>query len=276
MQVTHFPFAVRLLGFSEPEMELFRDYFELEQEHGHAYFCLSEDSLQEPDIFIANADDLKALAQLSAYGPSDARPALLLGKPLAKLPYVCLPRPISWELVFTSLARLIEKRADVLSRLSVASELFGIPDRRRRERLDIDLSDPADYIKMRRAPARGGVLIVDKNGEFANRLGELMARYGISVDWVDNEDAVIDVCGHRPVAVVMINTSTHDIDPYRLCLGVKQMNAMSQTAVIFLVGKPFVYDRTRAQEVGSDGLLDKPLASQHVILALKKFLPISR
>ncbi len=276
MQPTHFPFAVRLLGFSDSELDLFRDYFELEQEHGHAYFCLSEDSLQEPDIFIANADDLKSLAQLSAYGPSDARPALLLGNPLAKLPYACLPRPISWELVFTTLAGLIEKRADVLSRLSIASELFGIPNRRRSERLDIDLTDPADYIKMRRAPTRGGVLIVDKNGEFANRLGEVMARFGISVEWVDNEDAVIDVCGHRPVAVVMINTSTPEIDPYRLCVAVKQMNSMSQTVVIFLVGKPFVYDRERAREAGSDGLLDKPLASHHVILALKKFLPISR
>lgn len=272
---THFPFAVRLLGFTESERELFQDYFELEQDHGHAYFCLSEDSLQDPDLFIANGDDLKALAQLSACGPSDARPALLLGRPLAKLPYACLPRPISWELVFSTLARLIEKRADVLSRLP-ASDLVAIPDRRRRERLDIDLSDPADYLKMRRAPTRGGVLIVDKNGEFANRLGELMARYHVSVDWVDNEDAVIDVLGHRPVAVVMINTSIADIEPYRLCVAVKQMQAMTQTSVIFLVGKPFVYDREKARAAGSDGLLDKPLQSNHVIAALKKFLPMSR
>lgn len=275
MTTNHFPFAVRLLGFTDNEVELFQDYFEVEADSGYAYFSLSPDSLQEPDLFIVNADDVKALTQLSSQGPSDVRPALLVGNPIASMPHACVPRPIQWERLFDALAVLIEKRADVLSRLP-ASDLIAIPDRRRRERLDIDLTDPADYIKMRRAPIEGGVLVIDKNGDFADRLNDLLTRYHVAVDWVDTEEAAIDVCGHLPVAVVMINTSTPDIDPYRLCIAIKQMHAIRNTAVIFLVGKPFVYDSTMARAAGSDGLLDKPLNVNQVLVALKKFLPISR
>lgn len=275
MHTPNFPFAVRLMGFSPDEMELFQDYFEVEQEKGHAYFCLSEDSLQDPDLYIVNADDVKTLLQLSSMSPSDIRPALLVGNPLAQMPYKSIPRPIHWELLFDVLGQLIEKRADVLSRLP-ASDLIAIPDRRRRERLDIDLTDPADYLKMRRAPSRGGVLVIDKNGGFADRLGDLMARYPIAVDWVDTEEAAVDVCDNMAIAVVMINTSLPDIDPYRLCIEVKHLHHNHKPAVIFLVGKPFVYDSIKARAAGCDGLLDKPLSVNNVLLALKKFLPISR
>jgi CheY-like chemotaxis protein len=275
MHNQNFPFAVRLMGFGKDEVELFQDYFEVEASAGHAYACLPEDSLQDPDIYIANADDVKTLMQLSNLAPSDIRPALLVGNPLAKLPFMSVPRPIHWELLFDKLGLLIEKRADVLSRLP-ASELVAVPDRRRRDRLDIDLTDPAEYIKMRKKPNSGGVLVVDKNGGFASRLDDLMSRYPIAVDWVDTEEAAIDVCTHMPVAVVMINTSVPEIDPYRLCIGLKHVRTSNKVAVIFLVGKPFVYDTHKAKAAGSDGFLNKPLSPNQVLLALKKFLPLSR
>jgi CheY-like chemotaxis protein len=275
MQKQGFPFAVRLMGISDHEADLFQAYFELEQEDGLAYFCLSEDSLQDPDLYIANADDLKTLSVLSALGPSDARPALLVGTPAVTLPYPCVPRPIRWEQLFLELEKLICRRADTLSRLE-ASDLVAVPDRRRRERLDIDLTDPSEYIRMRRAPARGGVLVIDKSGDFTKRLDELLVRYNINADWVDSEEAAIDWCSRSPVSVVMINTSTPDVDPYRLCAVVKKMHAITKTAVIFLVGKPFVYNPAQARLAGADGILDKPLACNHVLLALKKFLPLSR
>jgi CheY-like chemotaxis protein len=43
--------------------------------------------------------------------------------------------------------------------------------------------------------------------------------------------------------------------------------------VIFLIGKPFVYDPLQARDAGADGYLTKPLASNHLLSALKKFLP---
>ncbi len=279
MQNQNFPFAVRLMGFSSHESELFQAYFELEQDQGLAYFALSEDSLQDPDLYIANADDLKTLTQLSALHPTDARPALLVGSPTVVLPHPCVARPIRWEQLFVELAKLIEKRADTLSRLA-ASDLVAVPDRRRRERLDIDLTDPDEYLRMRRAPARGSVLLVDKNGNFSRLLAELMERYHILVDWVDSEEECLEYCNSSLVSVVMINTSTPKVDPYRLCSAIKRLSSYEESAtdttVILLVGKPFVYNGVQARSAGSDGLLDKPLSCNNVVMVLKKFLPLSR
>jgi CheY-like chemotaxis protein len=275
MEKKKFPFAVRLMGFSAHEVDLFLAYFELEQDQGLAYFGLSEDSLQDPDLYIANADDLRTMVQLTALRPSDARPALLVGTPPVALPYACVQRPVRWEHLFDELSKLIEKRADTLSRLP-ASDLVAVPDRRRRERVDIDLTDPADYMAMRRPPPRGGVLLIDKNGDFTRRMNDLLARYNIVADWVDSEEGCIDLCGNMPISAVMINTSTPQVDPYRLCANIKKMHTNTNTAVIFLVGSPFVYDVARARSVGSDGLLDKPLTCNIVLMALKKFLTLSR
>jgi CheY-like chemotaxis protein len=266
-----------LIGFNEQDADLFQAYFELEQdkENGITYFCLSEDSLQDPDLLIVNADDVRALARLSSLNPSALCPALLIGTPFAQMPFVCLARPIRWEQVFAELAQMLEKRAKLLTHLSAADRV-SVSNRRRRERLDIDLTDQADYIKMRRAPSRGGVLVIDRNGSFADRLNEVMTRYSVVVDWVDTEEAAIDVCGHVPVSVVMINTSMTEIDPYELCMEVKQANPAVYIAVIFLVGKNFKFDANKARAVKFDGLLDKPLSVSQVLIALKKFLLVSR
>jgi hypothetical protein len=159
----NFPFAVRLIGFSNQEAVAFEAIFAVEHGKGYGYFSLSEDNLKDPDIFIANADELKALVALSDLRPSVVRPALLVGSPSIALPYPRVERPIRWHKLFEILDDLVEKRADALSRLD-ASAVVSVAERRRRDRLDVDLTDPSEYPQMRtRLPDDIGVLIVDKS-----------------------------------------------------------------------------------------------------------------
>ena len=59
------PFAVRLIGFSEEETDTFATTFVQEQGKGYGYFHLAEDNLQDPDLYVVNASELKALAMLT-------------------------------------------------------------------------------------------------------------------------------------------------------------------------------------------------------------------
>ncbi|MGH8809668.1 MAG: response regulator [Noviherbaspirillum sp.] len=271
-----FPFAVRLIGFPEQESENFDEAFATEQGKGYGYFRLEEDNLQDPDLYIANADDLKALVALVDLRPSEVRPALLVGKPTIDLAYSCVARPLQWNTLFATLDDLVERRADALSRLE-ASDIVTVPERRRRPRLDLDLTDPAEYEKMRaKIPENGAVLVVDKSPALRDYLSDLLARQKVTVAWVNDEMQAVEFCKRQAAAVVMINTSTPDIDPYRLCWVIKEKDAPVKTAVIFLVSKPFVYDRQQARYVGVEGFLNKPLASRHLVAVLKKFLPFSR
>lgn len=271
-----FPFAVRLIGFSPEEEASFDENFAVRQGQGYGYFRLEEHNLQDPDLYVANARQLKPLVVLADLRPSEVRPAMLVGTPDVDLPYPCVDFPIRWEQLFETLDELVEKRADALSRLE-ASDVVTVPERRRRDRIDLDLTDPAEYEKMRaKVPSNGAVLVVDKTPALRDYLSDLLARQKVPVLWVNDEVAAVDVCKQEPVAVVMINTSTPGVDPYRLCWAVKEKDSPTRISVVFLVSKPFAYDLQQARYVGADGFLNKPLASHHLITVLKKLLPFSR
>ena len=274
MSNRNFPFAVRLIGFSDEENELFDAVFATEQGKGYAYARLEEDNLQDPDLYIVNADQLKALVMLADLKPGDARPALLVGKPLIDLPYRCVERPLQWPRLFEALDGLIEKRADALSRLE-ASDIVAVPERRRRERLDVDLTDPAEYIKMRaKRPEKGMVLVVDRNPAFREHLAGLLGRYNLPVAWAGSEAKAVEACQQQPTAMVLINTSMPEVDPYRLGRDIRDQAAPLKVTVILLVGKPFIYDMQQARAAGIEGFVNKPLATHHLMSVMRKFLPL--
>ncbi|HEY6772743.1 MAG TPA: response regulator [Oxalicibacterium sp.] len=271
-----FPFAVRLIGFSPQETEIFDATFALGQGKGYGYFRLDDDNLQDPDMYIANASELKALLTLSDLRPSDVRPALLVGEPLIDVPYARVERPIRWHRMFDALDQLIEKRADALSKLE-ASDVVAVPERRRRDRVDIDLTDPAEYRKMRAELIHGGaVLVVDKTPAFRDFVAELLARSKVEVLWASGEAEAEGACARQRVAVVMINTSMTEIDPYRLCHSVKSVRPNDRTSVVFLTPRLNGYDPVRAKHAGFDGFLTKPVAGHHLVSALKKFMHLTR
>jgi CheY-like chemotaxis protein len=276
MSIPQFPFAVRLIGFTAEEADAFEATFAGGQGKGYGYFRLAEDNLQDPDLYVANASELKALVTLGYLRPSEVRPALLVGKPSIDLPYPWVERPLRWEQLFEALDSLIEKRADALSRLE-ASDVVSVPERRRRDRVDLDLTDPSEYERMRaRLPSAGMVLVVDKNPAFRDFLSDLLARHKIPVAWAGNEAKAVELCRERPAAVVMLNTSTPGVDPYRLCEAIRENEDFVKTTVIFLVSKPFIYDTGRARDTGTEGFLNKPVSSHQLISVLKKFLQFSR
>lgn len=273
MQVHSFPFAVRMIGFAEDEAKSIAASFATEQGKGYGYFRLLDDNLQDPDLYLVNADELRALVTLSDLTPSEVRPALLVGTPNLELPYPCVVRPLQRNRLFEALDALVEKRADALSRLD-ASGVVSVPERRRRDRLDLDLTDPSEYQRMRvRGLTDGGILIVDKNPAFRDYVSDLLLRYNVPVTWVNDENGAIDLCSSTDIAVVLVNTSTPGIESYGLCEEIKLKSAVESTAVIFLVGKPFVYEVERAHKAKVDGFMNKPIASHHLLSVLKKFLP---
>ena len=91
-----------------------------------------------------------------------------------------------------------------------------VPERRRQPRLDLDLTDPAEYIMRRKAPPRGAVLIIDKGGAFRDHV----ARAGRPrAAWPSNgptaPPTAVRLCDETPVSVVMVNTSTPRHRPVR-------------------------------------------------------------
>ncbi|WP_256078156.1 response regulator [Massilia sp. YIM B04103] len=283
MQTEKYPFAVRLLGFPPEEARAIALGLHRAPRKGAAYFCLSDGSLQEPDLYLANGADLRALAALDSLA-GDIHPALVLGAPPVCLPYPSLRLPVRWGSVYSALDELLKRRAGALDKLACQ----GAPqrsDRRRRERLDLDLTEAADYAAMRRHAHRGAVLVLDRSPAFSLHVGRLLLAWRRACRWADNEDEAVAICRQGEVALVLINTATPGIDPYRVCAALRQSDGLhglrgrdsaqcAPPAVVFLAAPPFIYDAQRAHAAGAEGVLDKPVADHHLLELLRRELDL--
>ena len=269
MATDRHPFAVRLVGFPPDAGRLLAQGLARAPADGPSCLCLSEDSLQDPDIYIANGTELKALAAIASLAAGDIRPALVLGATGVALPYPNLPLPVQWKDLYAELARLVARRAAVLAGLS-ASGAALVPERRRRERLDLDLTDPAVYERIRKPRREGAVLCVDANAVFSEQLGQSLKQFGTPVLWAVDGVAALALCRQHPVAVVLLDFAAPIIDHYLLCAQLRSEAAAPE--VVFLAQSAHDYDSTRARAAGAAGMLDKPLAQHQLQTVLRKFM----
>jgi len=279
MKIHDAPFAIRCIGFSAREINIFDATFSVEQKRRKQYFRLSVDSLQEPDLYLVNADDLKALATLADMEPNNLRPVLLVGAPHVELPFANIERPIRWPKLFDALDTLMERRLIMLAKQNPADAalLNNAPERRRRERLDLDLTDPLEYERMRSIPPQSDrILVIDDHSTFRDDLAITLAHHVVPVEWASDPEAAAEVYARRSISVVLISPQPGAFDPYDLCSSIKHQHRDSRIAVIFLIDQNFVYDHVRARQVECDGFLNRHLEQPQILLALGKFLSLRR
>lgn len=281
MHAPRYPFTVRLVGFAPAECAQLEHLLAQAPRPGPSYFCLHDDSLQEPDLYIADGDSPEALARVGCQPPGALQPALVIGGD-GSCPHPTLTRPVAPGLLFDTLAELLDTRVQTLAALTARGQR-SVPERRRRPRLGPDTMAPAHYAGLRRGPADGAVLIIDQGGAFRDHVASLVNPYtstpqrpgiGRPVEWTDSSRAAIRLCDETPVSLVMINTSAQGIDPYGLCSTIKSQGGAQRTAVLFLVGQSFKYDSLRARDAGVRGLLDKPVADRHLVATFQKLLAL--
>jgi CheY-like chemotaxis protein len=266
------PLAVRLIGFSAAERAQVAAVLARATSPGPAYFCLLDDSLQEPDLYLANGDDAQALARLECARPGPLQPALVICSDPGQMHWPCIGRPLDEARLHAVLAQLVARREQALGLVAAPGKPFS-PDRRRHPRIGQDTTVES-YEGRRQPPPSGAVLIIDKGGAFRDHVAEVLAERRLPIEWTDSPTAAVRLCDETPVALVMINTATPGVDPYLLCSDIKAQGGAVRTPVVFLVTRNFHYDSTRARDVGVRGLLDKPVADRHLVAALHKLLSL--
>jgi CheY-like chemotaxis protein len=259
--------AVRLLGFAPDFAAHLVTLLAGAPRSGPLYACLHEDSLQEPDIVLADGSSAAALAWLD--GMRCAPPALVIGG-LVHAGYDHLAHPLDPDQLYADMARLLAERRRGLALLSARGEPL-LAERRRRPRLGPD----AGGADGRRPPRDGKVLIVDKGGAFRDHLAGLVGDCRLSIAWTDSAPMAVRLCDETPVSVAMINTAAPGIDPYGLSRAIKAQQGAGRTAVVLLVGKTFSYDSTLAHGAGVRGLLDKPVADRSLVAMLQRLTSLS-
>lgn len=280
MTVSCSPFTVRLLGFSPDELARLEAMLVRVPGAGPSYFCLHEDSLQEPDVYIVNGDSPAAVARLDCLPPGALHSALVIGSPgptLGPVFWPTLARPVERLVLHDLLADLLDQRVQAQAACVARGERLR-PERRRRLRIAPDCETPAFYSRLRHGPPDGAVLIVDKECTFHNHvariLGDRPPAQRRPLAWTDSLRAAVRLCDETSVSLVMINTAAPGIEPYELCSSIKSQEGAGRTPVLFLVEQSFRYDPVRAHRAGVRGLLDKPVAGRHLLMTFQKLLDL--
>ena len=197
MHLSSYPFTVRLIGFTPGESARLEALLARAPGVGPSYSCLHDDSLQEPDLYIANGDSPTALTRLGCLPPGSLQPALVIVNPgdPGAAPWRTLARPVDPVQLHETLAELLDTRVQVLVQQSTRTVRRVLAERRRRPRLAPDCETPAFYTRQRRGPVDGAVLIVDKECKLRNQVA-LLIRLGQAVERADNTARLLDVKYH--------------------------------------------------------------------------------
>jgi CheY-like chemotaxis protein len=272
MQRSHCLFTVRPVGFDPVETVRLAALLECAPDAGPLYSCLHADSLQEPDLLVANGDNPFALAQLACRPPDALQPALVVGGRDTTV-WPTVTRPLEQQALHARLAELLDTRVHALVQQGVRTRRV-LAERRRHPRLAPDRETPAFYTRLRRGPVEGTVLIVDQACALRNRVAHVLGPRRIGVEWTDSRAAAVRLCDETPIALVMINTAATDIEPYALCSSIKAQAGAGRTPVVFMVASSFQYDSARARLAGARGLLETPVAGRHLMLTFQKLLDV--
>jgi CheY-like chemotaxis protein len=269
-----FPYAVRLIGFSITEQVDIGALLAQAPLAGPSYVCLHQDSLQSPDLYIVNGDDLSALARLSGANPSAIKPALIVGAMQAEFPFPQVSRPLTMFRLYEALGELLDERTRALTLLD-ADELQSPAERRRQHRLDVDVTDPRVNENRRQPTPRGAIVIVDHNANLRERVASLLSPLKASVEWTDSAATALRLCEETPVSLVLINTAAvQGLDPYQLSATIKRQRSATRIAVVFLNNRAFHYDTLKARAARVRGLLDTPVEDRHLVGMLTKLMSL--
>jgi len=272
MHLSSYPITVRLIGFASSEAAQLEALLAQAPGLGPSYSCLHDDSLQEPDLYIANSDSPTALTRLGCLPPGSLQPALVIGA-IEGSPWPTLARPIEPLKLYGALAHLLDTRVHALVQQSIRPRRV-LAERRRRPRLAPDCETAAFYTRQRRGPVDGAVLIVDQECKLRNQVAHVLGPRRVAVEWTDSLCAAVRLCDETPVSLVLINTAATGIEPYEVCSSIKSQDGAQRTPVVFLVEQSFHYDSVRARQAGARGLLTTPVAGRHWMLTFQKLMDL--
>jgi CheY-like chemotaxis protein len=262
------PFAIRLIGYlGDERTELNRQFVQHHKQGGTAFHAMHEDDLLDPDVYVVKMDAPGSRESLERLRPGPARPALLVSIQPIESPHRVLQAPLDKNQLLEALEQLIVLRAEALARLP-AAEVVHVPERRRQ----LPPRPMPEALRSRRQALVGGVLVVDRDPDFAHGLASLVAARRLRVDRANEHRTAVILCKQFPVSLVIINTATPGLDPYKLCSTVKEQSA-GGVRVIFLVGRYFSYLPDLARASGCDGFINKPLSNRQLDSLLHRFLP---
>jgi twitching motility two-component system response regulator PilG len=264
-------FVLEMLGFSGAEKAVLASTFRLT---GRRAFCYAEPpaSGDRPDIYLVNADNPEALAQLQSCAPNVHAPAALVGRGPGDGSWPLIPRPIHWMRLFEQLDSLMQAALLERARRRQADETpWDGTYRRARDRKP----EQETEVVMPAAPVES-VLVVDDSATVRAFMRSKLTPFRFDVDFADSGEVAIDLAQAKTYTCIFLDILMPGIDGYQVCKRLKSSPATKGAAVVMLSSKSSSFDRFRGNWAGCDAYLGKPVSENELLATIARFLPSAR
>ena len=264
-------FILEMLGFSEAEKNMLTSTFRLT---GRREFCYAEPAAADhrSDIYLVNADDTGALAQLQMRSPNIHAPAVLIGRTPVALDWPMVGKPIHWMRLFEQLDKVMQ--AALLERARRQRSCDEQWDGRTYRRT-VDRDNSPEPVFVEPKPTES-VLVVDDSATVRAFMRAKLAPFRFDVDYAENGEKAIDMAQAKKYTCIFLDILMPGIDGYQVCKRIKSSQATKATAVVMLSSKSSTFDKFRGNWAGCDAYLGKPVGEDELLATIARFLPSAR
>jgi CheY-like chemotaxis protein len=116
------------------------------------------------------------------------------------------------------------------------------------------------------------VLIVDDDPQTQDYLKTLLDKAGYKVLLADDGESAMEMVVEHQPDLVLLDIMMPGAHGYSVCNRIKSNDITKRIKVIFLTAKSFPADKRQADQVGADGYLVKPVASEDLLKSLREHL----
>ncbi len=239
--------TVAVVGFNATELLVLGSIFGLAAKR-IPRFVRHTDSATQPDLFLADADDGSAVAELLRRNADARVPVVLVGASDHGTGWPLLPRPLQWAGVIVAFDHAIRATGP-----NASAPLS--PVRRTAKRTEPDT-----------------ILIVGSDRGFNALVFDRLSRHAVAIEDVPDADAALArfADGHYPC--VIIDSDSRGSEGLRLCKAIKSRKGGQPTAVIIASSGTEQFDRVRATMAGCDAFLAKPVSERKLDDAIQRYV----
>ena len=263
-------FVLEMLGFSDAEKEMLASTFRLT---GRRAFCYAEPAAptDRSDVYLVNADNGDALAQLAARSPNVHAPAVLIGKLSNPSSWPVVEKPVRWMRLFEQLDAVMSAALQERSRRQGGNTDWDGQTYRRA----VDKNAPVQPALTEAKPMES-VLVVDDSATVRAFMRSKLAPFRFDVDYAENGEAAIDMAQSKNYTCIFLDILMPGIDGYQVCKRIKSSPATKDVAVVMLSSKSSSFDKFRGSWAGCDAYLGKPVGEDELLATIARFLPSAR
>lgn len=245
--------TVAVVGFNATELLVLGSIFGLAAKR-IPRFVRHTDAATRPDLFLADADDASAIAELLLRNADRRVPVVLVGSSDHGTGWPLLPRPLQWASVIVAFDHAV--RATVPVPPAPAAE-------------------PVHHAPVHHAPVRTGpdtILIVGSDPGFNAFVFDRLSRHPVLIEDVPVVDVALERFGDRHYSCVIIDGDSRGVESLRLCKAIKSRKGRQPTAVIIASSDTEQFERVRATMAGCDAFLGKPVPERKLDDVIQRYV----